>query len=219
MDQEGVIKYDLTYVPGAAFPPDTLRELNAWRKIFHQTGLIGMDPARYGGVGFGNVSQRVPPFDSAPKRRAFVISGTQTGHLPDLSEQHYAIVTECDPECNRIVSSGPIRPSAEALTHGTIYGVNANARFVMHAHSPHIWRAAKILGLPRTHDKAAYGTPEMAAEVRRVLESVIRSDAGIVVMGGHEDGVVSFGETSEKAGLLMLKFLALAYREQSNSFL
>jgi L-ribulose-5-phosphate 4-epimerase len=49
-------------------------------------GLIG---AYNNGIGFGNISQRL-----APSNGLFVVSGTQTGHLPQLNAQHYAIVTQ-----------------------------------------------------------------------------------------------------------------------------
>ena len=79
-------------------PFDKSREINAWRKILYMTQLIGQDPARYGGFGYGNISQRLAPFDAAERQRRFVISGTQTGELADLTEEHYATVLECHPD-------------------------------------------------------------------------------------------------------------------------
>ena len=55
MREEGVIRFDLEFT---AAPPVTipgLDELNAWRRILRQLGLIGQDPDRYGGYGFGNL--------------------------------------------------------------------------------------------------------------------------------------------------------------------
>jgi hypothetical protein len=39
--------------------------LNAWRKIMYMTALIGQDPARYGGYGFGNISCRLDDLEAA----------------------------------------------------------------------------------------------------------------------------------------------------------
>ena len=82
--QEGVIKFDLQFTPAAPVSPDSLQELNTWRSIFWRHRLIGQDPARYQGYGFGNVSQRIAPFDEKCGKRPFVISGTQTGALEEL---------------------------------------------------------------------------------------------------------------------------------------
>ena len=60
MHREGVIKFDLDYREGPPVSADYLTELNAWRTIFCRLGLLGQDPARYGGLGFGNLSRRYP---------------------------------------------------------------------------------------------------------------------------------------------------------------
>ena len=92
--KDGVIKFQLDFTPTAALPFDDLRELNAWRKMMHLLELIGQTPSRYGGYGFGNISQRVPPFNTPKSHRQFVITGTQTGGIPDLTGEHYAKVLE-----------------------------------------------------------------------------------------------------------------------------
>jgi ribulose-5-phosphate 4-epimerase/fuculose-1-phosphate aldolase len=208
--QEGVIKFDLTFTPEPPLPMQDLREINAWRRILHLLGLTGRDPERYDGLGYGNISRLLEPFDAPAPLRMFVISGTQTGGLRDLNEEHYALVTECEPERNRVVAEGPIRPSSEALTHGALYQADSSLRFVMHVHSPEIWRQAAVLDLPRTDPAAAYGTPEMAAETARLLGDEAVRSGGIFVMGGHEDGVVAFGRTAEEAGTVLVGVLARA---------
>lgn len=210
--QEGVIKFDLQFTPAAPLPPEELREINAWRRILHLLGLTGQDPERYDGLGYGNISRLLEPLDAPASRWRFVISGTQTGGLSDLNEGHYALVTECDPERNRVVAEGPIRPSSEALTHGTLYQADSALRFVMHVHSPEIWRSARALKIPLTDENAAYGTPEMAAEVRRLLGQPSVREGRIFAMGGHEDGLVAFGRTAEEAGTVLVNLLARAFQ-------
>ncbi len=208
--QEGTLKFQLRFTPA---PPVDIRahgELNAWRRILYLLQLIGQDPARYEGFGFGNISQRIAPFDAPPALRRFIITGTQTGGLPHLTAEHYAIVTECRPELNLIVAEGPIKPSAESLTHGSVYALDGNTRFVMHAHSPDIWRRAHQLDIPTTREDVPYGTPEMAAEVARLFAETDVATRRIFCMGGHEDGVITFGATAEEAGSVMLTCLARA---------
>jgi hypothetical protein len=207
--QEGVIKFDLKFTPAPPLSPEDLREINAWRRILHLLGLTGQDPERYDGLGYGNISRLMDASESCGR---FVISGTQTGGLKGLNEGHYALVTECDPERNRVVAEGPIRPSSEALTHGTLYRADPSLRFVMHVHSPEIWRRARDLNIPLTDENAAYGTPEMAAEVRRLLVQPSVLEGRIFAMGGHEDGLVAFGRTAEEAGAVLVNLLARAFQ-------
>jgi hypothetical protein len=206
---EGVTKFDLVFTPTAPLPETLLRELNAWRRLLWRSRLIGQDPARYGGVGFGNVSRRLP---AASRRRGlrFAISGTQTGGLAELDANHYAIVTACDPAHNRVEAEGPIAPSSESLTHGMLYRIDASVEFIFHVHSPEIWNSRERLRLPATAPDVAYGTPKMAAEMRRLKRVGALMRKRIVAMGGHQDGVISFGRTAEQAGVVLIRALARA---------
>ncbi len=208
--QEGTLKFQLRFTPASPVDLCAHRALNAWRRILFLLQLIGQDPTRYEGYGFGNISQRIAPFDAPPPLRRFIITGTQTGGLPHLGAEHYAIVTECRPELNLVVAEGPIKPSAESLTHGSVYALDSSARFVMHAHSPDIWQRAHQLNIPTTHADVPYGTPEMAAEVARLFAETDVAAQHIFCMGGHEDGVIAFGATAEEAGSVMLTCLARA---------
>ena len=207
---EGVIKFQLDYQAGPPLPAPSLHTLNHWRAILYRHQLIGQDPARYGGYGYGNLSCRVPPFDVPAATRRFLISGTQTGHLPALGPEHYALILAAYPEENRIVATGPIRPSSESLTHSAVYAVDPAIHWVFHAHSPAIWQAAAALDLPTTAGDVAYGTPEMAEEVMRLFAATDVAARGIFVMGGHEDGVVAFGPTAACAGQTLLHALYAA---------
>jgi ribulose-5-phosphate 4-epimerase/fuculose-1-phosphate aldolase len=204
---EGVIKFALEFTPGPPLSSEELATLNAWRAILYRHRLIGQDPARYGGYGYGNISQRMAPLDAPPHYRPFAISGTQTGEVAELGAEHYALVLACFPEENRIVAQGPIRPSSESLTHGTLYDLDATLRFVMHAHSPEIWRQAEALNLPITGAGVPYGSPAMAAEVRRLFAETEAAKRRVFAMGGHEDGIVAFGRTAEEAGEALLACL------------
>jgi L-ribulose-5-phosphate 4-epimerase len=208
--KEGVIKFEMEYRIAPALPEQALRELNAWRKMMYLTELIGQTPTRYGGYGFGNISCRVDyPCDSG--QPPFAITGTQTGGAPDLTPTDYVVVTACFPESNRLTAEGPVKPSSESLTHGVLYALDDNLRWVMHAHSPHIWRNAAALELPMTAD-VPYGTPEMAAEVARLYRESDMAQKKIFGMAGHEDGIVTFGATAEEAGFVMIGYLARAFQ-------
>jgi L-ribulose-5-phosphate 4-epimerase len=211
-EREGVIKYGLEFRESSPIPFTTLREINAWRKVLHTMRLIGQDPARYGGFGYGNVSQRFEPAADVKRQGSFVISGTQTGGFPDLTERHYALVRACYPERNMVVAEGPVRPSSEALLHGMLYHLDETLRFGMHVHSAHIWLNARKLGLFITRQDVPCGTPEMAEEVGRLFRETSVGQVGIFAMGGHEDGIVSFGCSAEEAGCVIVKCLAKSFQ-------
>ena len=84
-NREGVIKFNLDFRAGPAPAQHEVAELNRWRQRLYALGLVGQDPARYEGLGFGNVSVRCPG--------GFLVSGTQTGGLETLGPQHYARVS------------------------------------------------------------------------------------------------------------------------------
>ena len=157
--EEGVIKFDLAFDHQPLVDID-ISQLRAWRNILKQLGLLGQDPDRYGGFGFGNISAR--------SAGGFVISGSQTGNLPDCGLEGYAEVTAWSLPDNRIVARGAVKPSSESLTHAAVYDVSPEARFVYHVHSPAIWRRASHLGIPVTDAGVAYGTPAMAQQVGRL---------------------------------------------------
>ncbi len=210
-EEEGVIKFDLQFKTAEPVSMKTLYELNRWRSILWKHKLIGQDPDRYEGYGFGNVSQRIAPFDAECGKRAFVISGTQTGEQEELDSNHYAIVSAWDTAHNQVIASGPVKPSSESLTHAMIYDLDNELRAILHVHSPDIWKTAADQGIPVTDASIEYGTPEMALEVRRLFTETNVRQSRIFSMGGHEDGIVSFGHNVEQAGQsLLLALMALS---------
>jgi len=209
--EEGVIKFDLQYTASGPLPFNTLSELNAWRRILWQLTLVGQSPERYGGYGFGNVSQRIPPLDAPAGQRQFAISGTQTGGMETLDASHYAVIKAYDPEANRVMAEGPVKPSSESLTHGMLYDLDTDIHAILHVHSPPIWQQASALNIPVTDTAVAYGTPEMAREAGRLFRETDVLHKGIFSMGGHEDGIVAFGTTPGEAGKVLLNALAKSY--------
>ena len=201
-DREGVIRFRLEFTKARPEVADLLIELNAWRRILRMVGLVGQDPARYGGLGYGNLSLRLPSETRAEGQPRFVITGSQTGRFTDLGPEDFAVVVAWDIDENLVVARGPIQPSSETMTHAAIYGADEGIRCVMHAHSPDIWGRAHELGIPTTSAAATYGTPAMAREVERVVHAA--PTRRIVVMEGHEDGVLAWGASVEATGITLL---------------
>lgn len=189
----------------------TARVLSAWREILANLGILGRDPARYEGLGYGNVSARVGPFgDVARGRRRFLVTGTQTASVALATLREFCLVESWDLERNRVGSAGLVPPSSESLTHAALYDVSPAIRVVLHAHAPQIWLHARALGLPVTHAGAANGTPAMAFEVQRLYREGTFGATRVAAMGGHEDGVIAFGATADEAGEALVRQLARA---------
>jgi hypothetical protein len=199
-DSEGVIQYRLKHVDGALPGDADYTGLFDWFVRCRQQDLLGRDPKRYGGYAYGNISVR--------SAEGFVISGTQTGGRPRLERGDLAWVRHFDSAANTLTAQGPARPSSEAMTHGEVYATLPAIGAVIHAHSPVIWHTAATLGLPVTAAEAGYGTPAMAGEVRRLL--LATPQAGVIAMGGHEDGVIAYAATMQEAGERLLDALARA---------
>ncbi|MEN8214265.1 MAG: class II aldolase/adducin family protein [Pseudomonadota bacterium] len=201
-ETEGVIKFKLDFEQGGAFDYPQIEGIEQWRRRLMQLGLIGQDAQRYEGLGFGNISHRV---EVAGKPHAFVITGTQTGQLQQMDASHYALVTDCDPRRNRLQAQGPVKPSSEAMTHAVIYQALPAAQAVIHVHSPDLWRHAQQLGVAVTDAAVEYGTPGMATEMERIIAAGLPR-GHTISMGGHEDGVITWGESLDAAGneILML---------------
>lgn len=196
MIDEGYTKYECDWREAPALPAGAVAELNAWRNRLHEQGLIGYYAEH--GVGFGNVSIREPESD------AFIISGTQTGHIPRTDARHYARVTRCEIEANKVYCEGPVQASSEALTHAAIYALDPAIRAVVHVHDGTMWNEL-IDRVPTTSHEISYGTPEMAREFRRLYEETDFAEQGIAVMGGHEEGIVTFGCDVEQAAQRVLQ--------------
>jgi len=206
-ETDGVIQYKLDFTETAAPEPDAIADLNSWRRIMYLLGLIGQTPDRYDGYGYGNISRRGTVADGPDC--AFVITGSQTGHLAHLEPTHFATVTHCDPKTNQVRARGVTPPSSEALAHGALYAADPAIGGVIHAHCPEIWRWGLGAGLPHTEPDAACGTPEIARQIGALCRRSSQS-RGIFILAGHEDGVVAFGDTVETAGLILTQHLAHA---------
>jgi L-ribulose-5-phosphate 4-epimerase len=194
--QEGYIKFKCHFdevrieIPEELFAP-----LNYWRNFLRDKGWIGSYPD---GIGFGNISIRIPGTDS------FYITGSATGSIANLEPDHYALVEKCDPKGNAIWCKGLRQASAESMSHYTVYKTIAKAEAVVHIHNLSLWD--KYLNvLPTTAGEVSYGTPEMAYEIERILKLPETKIKRAAVMGGHKEGIISYGISVEEAVKAMIE--------------
>lgn len=183
---EGVLKFICHHIPGNA--PADIDDLLRWRNIMRRLKFIGVDAD---GIGYGNISTR--------RGDGFVISGTQTGHIPIATEADFTFVTEVDITANELHCIGPVAASSESMTHATIYRAALWVNAVIHIHDNRLWNTLIDI-VPTTLRDVPYGTPEMAKEFERLFLETSFSNDRVAVMGGHEGGLVFIGANVDEAG-------------------
>jgi L-ribulose-5-phosphate 4-epimerase len=161
----------------------------------YESHLIG---AYSNGIGYGNISMKA-------SADTFYISGTATGRLEALEEKHYPLVNSWDINDNSLLCTGRINASAESLSHAVIYDSLPDVGAVIHIHHKGMWD--KYLNeILTTSPNVLYGTPEMAKEIEQIVSTVKANQDPILVMGGHEEGIIVWGRTIDEAGKIVMNY-------------
>jgi ribulose-5-phosphate 4-epimerase/fuculose-1-phosphate aldolase len=216
MDQtketEGVVQFafDLSSEPGVDPSPDLL----AWRELMMRLQLIGQQADRYGGYGFGNLSQRILSDDQNDQndredKAEFIISASQSTHLSHENPAAWSTIDVINFERFWIEARSKQPPSSETLTHAAIYAAEPKANWVLHAHNPEIWRNAETLKLPAIAEHVPYGSMAMTRAVAMLLQTHVSRPLVFVTLG-HEDGVFALGATARDTGGLLVSYLSKA---------
>jgi len=196
-ETEGIIKF--TYdnrLRSPVLPPDYLEglaeEVEKVRVPLRVFDLLGEDK---GGVGFGNLSVRL-------KGKCFIITTSGTSGREFLAPDCFSLIDGYSFEENTVSSVGLLPPSSESLTHAALYDLEmphptrSQIDAVVHIHSISMWERY-IDKLPTTRRSVEYGTPEMALEIQKVVKEwwKLLMVIPVIVMAGHEGGLLSFGTT------------------------
>ncbi len=189
---EGIVKFQCNWQVSAPVFNDKLHSLIHYRNLLFDHKLIG---CYQDGIGYGNISCR-------DERNSFFISGSATGDVVEFSEKHISLVTDFDIKKNSLNCIGPAKASSESLSHAIIYKLLPEIQAVIHVHSSTLWNSFQNK-LPTTNPSVAYGTPEMAGEIQKLL----KNNDGIIIMGGHEEGIISYGQNFSSAFSLIEKLM------------
>lgn len=200
---EGVIrfKYNMTEETSA----QTIKhyeDIEFYRRLLYPTKVIGYDPELE--VGYGNMSKRANNLE-------FVITASQTGHIPELLTKHYVHIKSCHPAKMQIDAIGFMAPSSEALTHYSIYEARPDINHVFHCHHEQIWQYMIDNDYPAIEENIEYGTLEMAEAVK---DLVSKDHQGLFVMKGHHSGFVSYSMDGRAASRSIKKLLKLVTQSQ-----
>lgn len=192
--EEGYVKYTASHINSPAPETPQWDTLNETRTKCFNLGLIGVYP---NGIGYGNLSVRY-------SGDQFIISGTATGAKQILSQDDYCLVKSIDIARNSVESAGLIQASSESMTHGTVYRARNSVNCVIHIHSRKIFDGMLRDNYQSTSKNAAYGTVEIAFEIEKLVKDFER-DEGQIVLTGHDEGVIVYGENIERALFLIME--------------
>lgn len=190
--ENGKIKFDCIFISGES--PAKIEELNEWRDKLYSLKLIGEYET---GIGYGNLSVR--------NDYGFVITGSGTGGIEKLIGKHYSKVVGWDIPSNKLACIGKIKASSESLTHAALYDISRGINAVIHIHNLKLWKRL-LNGIPTTSKNVEYGTPGMAQEIHRLFRETNVKKRKILVMAGHEEGIISFGRNLDEAGKILLEY-------------
>jgi ribulose-5-phosphate 4-epimerase/fuculose-1-phosphate aldolase len=192
---EGYIKFNPLWIKEPIFiDQGIIDEINQIRTLLIAKGYLGV---LSNGIGFGNISVR------NPNTNQFFITGSATGGNPILDASHFALVERISIEENSLMCRGLTIASSESMSHAIIYNAVPAANAVIHIHNAELWKN-NLNGLPTTDMQAEYGTPEMAFSIERLTEK-IQSSQAVLVMGGHENGLIAYAESLHVALNLLIK--------------
>ena len=181
---EGYIKFNADWENKSISIKNTLiEEMNHWREKCRDKNWIGVYDD---GIGFGNISLRL-------NKTNFLISGSATGGVKRLIKEHFAYVEDYNLEKNFLKCKGQILASSESLSHASIYDNNEDVLRIIHIHDFDLWNKWKNI-LPTTRSTVSYGTPEMAFALQKCQDN-IQSSHGVIVMDGHQEGIIAYGST------------------------
>lgn len=188
MKDEGYIKFQYDWIWDELLEKSIIYDLNSWRTKLYKHKLIGAYPD---GTGYGNISVRL-------EENVFIITGSTTGNIKQLTDKHYSKVTDYNILNNSLTCKGKIKASSESLTHAAIYESIPSVNAVVHIHNNTLWKKL-INTVPTTSSQVEYGTPEMAFEINRLLKCTSLKDDRILVMANHKDGLITFGNDLDEA--------------------
>jgi ribulose-5-phosphate 4-epimerase/fuculose-1-phosphate aldolase len=194
---EGYIKFNYDLEPGSNITGEDIKELNEARQNLYANKLIGVYD---NGIGYGNVSRRYGS--------GFIITGSETGKKDNLELQDYCLIDSYNINFNYVRALGSIPPSSESLTHAAVYSASNNINSVLHIHDEELWmRALNVM--PSSNPDFSFGTRELAHDIQRMLMERSIVERGIIIMSGHPEGILLFGENVNHALRNMEKLYAL----------
>lgn len=187
MNDEGYIKFNPTWKKQAIDIDSALVDkINEIRAKLIEKNWIGLTKE---GIGFGNISVRIE------NTSEFLITGSATGGTEKLLKSDFAIVKSTNIQKNSLQCKGETIASSESMSHAIFYQQIPAINAVIHIHDSKIWSQFENK-LPTSDLNASYGTQEMALSIQNTIS---KDTSGIIIMGGHRDGIIAYGQNLNQA--------------------
>ena len=154
---------------------------------------------------YGNVSHRLD-------EESFAISRSGVGGLRKLSAEDFCVV---DYKQGEFPTSGTIirgfvtsewKPSRDLQIHKAFYCFSRKINVVVHFHHPLIWSLFQDR-FPTTRVDLPPSSLELAKEIYDLCHKLDFDKEWMIVLGSHEDGIVSFAESIESLEEKLIPFL------------
>ena len=192
----GIIKFNQIHINKPIPDSTELRELIHFRNKLFNYKLIGETKE---GIGYGNISIR------EKSTMKFIISASGTGKIILTNRNHFSAVDSVNLQKNKVKCTGRYPASSESMTHYMIYKLSNKVNSIIHIHNSKLWNVL-MDKMPCTQRNSAYGTPEIAQEIKRLWNESNLKSANTIVMKGHKDGIIVFGTSIEEAFNLVMSY-------------
>lgn len=206
---EGVIKF--SYRKFSDEKREGFQGLSDFKRLHHELhkmGMLGFYEDHQ--VSYGNLSHK----DESTGK--IFVSSTDTGRLKELENENICQLVEVEVENNLVRYLGDNPPSSESMTHYFCYQTYDSFSWIAHIHHKPIWNYYLENNLPAISENVAYGTPEMAKEMKSLLGNHIETDPDLssfsLAMAGHEDGVIYCTKKADECLNLIVRDLELCQK-------
>jgi ribulose-5-phosphate 4-epimerase/fuculose-1-phosphate aldolase len=143
---------------------------------------------------YGNVSHRLD-------ESFFAISRSGVGGLRKLSPDDFIVARYRQgefhpPSVFRGILTEDQKPSRDTKIHSALYSGSEKVNVVAHFHHPLIW-GMFLDKFPTTSVDKPPGSVELAEEIFDLCQKLDLQKDWIIILGSHEDGILTFGENIE----------------------
>ena len=199
MSREGLIQFTCHLTEKKIGNTEIISAINDCRTKLFDLGFIGVDA---NGQGYGNISVRTCD-------KEFIITASQTGKYRILEPNYFTEIKKCIFKENKVYATGENMPSSESLTHGALYESNDAIQAVIHVHCKKMWDFFMNKKFLSTPIKTGFGTADLALAIISLCENPMMQQQKIFAMGGHESGVIAFGQDLHDAEDILLGTMRL----------
>ena len=191
------IKFSFSLSKPDKVTQDSYVELEKWRVILFQLGLMGIN--RNSQMSFGNISKKININNPDCE---IVITGSQTGQYAFLKVNQYTKIVKCDLEKLKVNAIGPIAPSNQSLLHFLIYKEEPLAKFVIIIEKNAIFDDLEAKNLTLIERNILYNDGELS----KILKFPnVESNIGLFLVKSSKKRIVFYSDDIDSIGKYIME--------------